>query len=136
MQPAAPAPKVSLLRFFIEAAGPSGFLLIAISIGLIVWGLINLAFVKNRYALAIQAILSLSPAILSCFFLTQILLYILGQTGNAGPMDQSQIPQFVATALIGGIIGSAATVLPAFLGILALARNVGARPTSFDQRPG
>ena len=67
MQPVAPVRQQSLLYHFIQVGGPYPLALVFLALILTLWGIINLSVVKNRFALAAQALLSFSPMALALF---------------------------------------------------------------------
>jgi hypothetical protein len=124
MQPAAPAP--SLLRSFLQAGGSYPFVLIPLALMLTLWGLINLAFVRNRFALAAQAVLSFAPLAYACVGLVGALTRFQALTTAPGPPHPEGVAETMLLAILLGLLGSTSTAVPAVIGICALARNLRA----------
>jgi hypothetical protein len=127
MQNVPPAPRMSILRYLIESGGEIGFLLVVLSLFLILWGLINLLFVKNRAVLAAQALLSLAPAAFTCAGLIHLFIKAHAMMTTPGPVEPIVIANLISHSLVLGIVGTGSTTIPAFLGILALTKNLGRR---------
>jgi hypothetical protein len=117
-------PKPSLLMFVIQSGGGYCLLILLLGALLTVWGLINLAFIKNRGSLIAQALLSFAPLGLaflgSCYSLQRFMIQV-NLPGPPWPSD------FATNALVGifsGLTGAMATGVPGVIGVFALARNL------------
>ena len=131
MQNAGP-PTKSILRYLIEVGGADCFPIVLFSMVLIVWGLVNLAVVKNRWALLLQALLSFGPSFLACLGLIGSFVRFRNLATSPGPVQPEELGQVMSIGIVLGIVGSASTAIPAIIGILALARNV--RPPAPDRK--
>jgi hypothetical protein len=117
-------PKQSLLMFVIQSGG--GYCLWIVLLGgfLTLWGLINLAFVKNRGSLIAQALLSFAPLGLAFLGLCYSLQRFVIQVNAAGVPQPEDVATNTALAILSGLTGATAAGVPGVIGVLALARNL------------
>jgi hypothetical protein len=126
MLAAAEVHRQSLLLFLLKVGGGAGIGLVALGGLLTLWGLINLGFVKRRGALVSQALLSFLPISLAFVGMCVSAFRLLDMATAPRSTRPEVVADTMAFALILGLFGSASTVVPALLGIVALARNLRA----------
>jgi hypothetical protein len=125
------APKQSLLMFVLQTGNGISLPIVALGGLLTLWGLINLAFVKNRGVLIAQALLSYAPLALSFLGLFIAFNRFLVLAAAAGPIDPEEVAQSTALGLMCGLAGTISTAVPGVIGVLAMARNLRRPATTF-----
>ena len=125
------APKQSLLMFVLQTGNGISLLILLLGAFLTLWGLINLAFVKNRGVLIAQALLSYAPLGVSFLGLFIAFNRFLIQAVANAPLRPEEVAQNTALGLLCGVSGTMSTAIPGVIGVFALARNLRRPATTF-----
>ena len=104
------------------SGGPLVWGLLALGNTAIFWGAINLACVRNRTLLTVQALFALLPAAAGAAGAWAAASAFHTLATSAAPKP-SELAESFSAGLACGIVGAATTVLAAGLGILALSRH-------------
>jgi hypothetical protein len=124
MSPVAEVHRPSLLLFLLREGGGAGLALAALGVLLTVWGFINLGFVTRRGTLVTQALVSFLPLSLAfvgmCVYFSRF-MELAAAPGSSRPED---VARTMSLLIILGLTGSVSTIVPAVIGIIALARNL------------
>ena len=120
----AEAHRMSILSVLLREGGPQGFGIVVLGLVLTLWGLINLALVRNRGMLVAQAFLAFLPLGVAFLAMCNGLSAFLELASAAGPPPRPElIAQTAVYAIANGIFGATATAVPAIIGIAALSKN-------------
>jgi len=122
---------MSIVSALLREGGPQAFGFIVLGLVLTLWGLVNLALVRNRGMLCAQALLSFVP--LGVGFVNMcngLSLFLDLASAIGGPAQPEVVAQTAVYAIANGIFGSASTGIPAIIGIIALSKNASATKES------
>jgi hypothetical protein len=122
MDAAPQAGQVPIVYNLLQAGGSYGLLLLALGLLLTVWGLFNFFLVRNRLLLIVQVFYAFVPAILGVAGLWSSYQQWVEMTLSPQAPRPHELAQVVSFAMACGLFGPLATVIPAFIGVLALAR--------------
>lgn len=110
------------LPHLLRAGGSVGLLIIAQGVLLTLWGVWNLFRDRNRMLIALQAFCSLIPAVVCTLVAVGLYQAYLPIAYSPVAPRPTEIAALISKALMIGMIGPLATVIPAALGIAALVR--------------
>ena len=110
----------SPLLWFLVSGEWYGILIIGLGLFLTVWAFVNLVVVRNRVVVLVQVFLSFLPLLVCLLALSRATqeFMIMGRSGTA--IEASKLAQSISLALVCGILGPLATLLPALLGLVKL----------------
>lgn len=128
-----PAQQAAPLSHLLRAGGPVGWLILGLGIVLTLWGVVNLLRRPGPVVLILQAVCSLIPALLGAALAYGCYLEFAQFGAQAEPPKPVVFAEVISRGLLGGMIGPLASVVPAALGIAALARS-SARSDSSEPR--
>jgi len=117
-QAQAQSPIVHLFR----SAGTLGLLILSLGVVLTMWGVINLLTRQPPLVTVLQTLCSLIPAVLAAGVVYASYQEFMRIAASPEPPEAVEFARVISSGLTAGMIGPLASVVPAALGIAALAR--------------
>lgn len=122
------AQQTAHLAPLLKAGGAMGWLVLSLGGLLTLWGLYNLFVGGDRLMMLLQTLCSLAPAVLAAAVVFGVYGEFVSIAAAVEPPKPKEFASVISSGLIMGMVGPLATVIPAALGIAALAK-VLAGPT-------
>jgi len=123
MDPALPVERLSPVLHLVRAGGGYGWLLLGLGVLLTLWGLLNLLVIRNRLALTLQPLCSLTPALLAVLGVYSSYDRFANMAMAPQAPKPAEFAEVVSFAMACGIEGPLATAIPVIVGVIALAKS-------------